>query len=110
MTDRSPSELGTHQPAASTAPSITVAGFVITGAGFLPDQAVVIRIVYTAEDVTDYLTYRTDARGCLDAELPTSPSAGALHITASDHRTDPDGACGLLWSNVQTVRARTGRG
>ena len=110
MNDRSRSDLGTHQSAASTAPILTAAGVVLTGAGFLPDHEVTVRIVYTAEDVTDYLTYTTDARGCLHAELPTSPSAGALQIIATDHRTDPDGVCGLLWSNVQTVGGRTGRG
>jgi len=77
-------------------------------AGFLPDRLVTVRVVYTAEDISDYLTYATDLRGILRAELPTSPGAGALHITATDHRTDPDGACGLLWSNTQMVFTRPG--
>jgi hypothetical protein len=108
LSDPAPSDPGsTHQPAASTAPTITAVGGVITGAGFLPDREVTVRIVYTAEDVSDYLTYTTDLHGNLRGELPTSPAAGALHITATDHRTDPDGACGLLWSNTQMVRTRT---
>jgi hypothetical protein len=98
----------THRPDASTAPTITAVGGVITGAGFLPDREVTVRIVYTAEDISDYLTYTTDLHGNLRAELSTSPAAGALHIMATDHRTDPDGTCGLLWSNTQTVRTRTG--
>ena len=97
----------THQPDASTAPTITAVGGVITGAGFLPDREVTVRIAYTAEGISDYLTYTTDLHGNLRAELSTSPAAGALHITATDHRTDPDGACGLLWSNMQMVRTRT---
>jgi hypothetical protein len=110
MTDPGPSDPGTHQRPASTTPTITAAGGVITGAGFLPDQEVTVRISYIAEDISDYLTYTTDPRGNLHAELPTSPGAGALHITATDHRTDPDGVCGLLWSNTQTVWAPTGPG
>ena len=66
-----------------------------------------MRIVYTAEGISDYLTYITDLHGNLRAELSASPAAGALHITATDHRTDPDGACRLLWSNTQMVRTRT---
>jgi hypothetical protein len=31
----------------------------------------------------------------------------ALHITATDHRTHPDGAGGLLWSNTQNVQPAT---
>jgi hypothetical protein len=98
----------THQPAGCTAPTITAVGGVITGAGFLPDREVTVRIIYTAEDISDYLTYTTDLHGNLRAELSTSPAAGALHITATDHRTDPDGACGLLWSNTQMLRTRSG--
>ena len=98
----------THQPDASTAPTITAVGGVITGAGFLPDREVTVRIAYTAEGISDYLTYTTDLHGNLRAELSTSPAAGALHITATDHRTDPDGACGLLWSNTQMLRTRSG--
>jgi hypothetical protein len=107
MTDPASSGPGTHRLAASTAPTIAAAGCVITGAGFPPDQEVTVRICYTAEDISDYLTYTTDARGNLRAELPTSPGAGALYITATDHRTDPDGVCGLLWSNMQMVRTRS---
>ncbi len=62
-------------------------------------------MTYDAEGVSDYLTYRTDPRGCLDAELAISPHAGALQITATDRRSDPGGACGLLWSNTETVHA-----
>lgn len=86
------------------APTITAtAGNFVTGAGFLPEHDVTIRVTYTAEDISDYLTYTTGPDGDLYAELPTSPATGPLHITATDHRIDPDGACGLLWSNVQTI-------
>lgn len=107
MSDPAPSDLSTPEPSAAAPPTITAtAGYVVTGKGFLPDHDVTIRITYTAEDITDYLTYRTDAGGCLCAELPTSSATGELHISATDHRSDPDAACGRLWSNTQTVRAR----
>jgi hypothetical protein len=107
LTDPAPHHPSTPTPAGLTAPTITAtAGYVITGAGFLPDHDVTIRVTYPAEDISDYLTYMTDAGGDLYAELPTSPATGALHITATDHRSDPDGACGLLWSNTQTLQPR----
>ena len=77
----------------------------ITGVGFLPGHKVTICVTYIAEGISDYLNYTTDLSGYLYAELPTSPGTGALHITATDHRADPDGACGLLWSNTETFRA-----
>ena len=87
------------------APTITATpGYVITGAGFLADHDVTICVTYTAEKISDYLKYTTDPGGNLYAELPISTTTGALHISATDHRTDPDGACGLLWSNTQTVQ------
>ena len=97
MTDPAP-----NKPPAPTISATTE--YLITGAGFLPDHDVTVRVTYTAEDISDYLTYTTDCGGELYAELPTSPTAGLLHITATDHRTDPDGADGLLWSNLHTVR------
>jgi hypothetical protein len=105
------SERGTRgrtspQSHADTAPTIAAdGGYTIAGTGFLPAQEVLVRVVYTAEGVSDYLTYRTDSRGCLNAELPVSPDAGALQISATDRRDDPDGDCGLLWSNTYSVRA-----
>jgi hypothetical protein len=79
-------------------------GYLITGAGFLPDHDVTVRVTYPAEDISDCLTYTTDGRGDLHAELPTSPAARLVHIAATDHRTDPDGACRLLWSNTETLQ------
>jgi hypothetical protein len=91
---------------AAGAPTIAaVAGYTIVGTGFLPEHVVVVRVTYDAEGISDYLTYRADPRGCLDAELPISPHSGALQITATDRRSDPDGPCGLLWSNTEAVRA-----
>jgi hypothetical protein len=106
VTDPAPNNPSTPPPAGLAAPTITArAGYVITGAGFLPDHDVTICVTYTAEDISDYLNYTTDPRGDLSAELPTRPATGALHISATDHRTDPDGACGLLWSNTQIVQS-----
>jgi hypothetical protein len=105
LTDPAPNNPSTPPPAAGVAPTITAtAGHVITGAGFLPDHDVTICVTYTAEDISDYLKYTTGPGGDLYAELPISTTTGALHITATDHRTDPDGACGLLWSNTQTLQ------
>jgi hypothetical protein len=105
VAEPAPTNPGTPVPAAAAAPSIVAtAGYVITGAGFLPDHHVTVRVTYTAEDISDYLSYRTDPGGDLYAVLPTSPATGALRITATDHRADHDGACGLLWSNTRTLR------
>jgi hypothetical protein len=107
MTDPAPSCGSTTPPAAPAAPTITVRnGYIITGAGFLPHHEVTLRVTDTAEDISDYLTYTTDARGDLFAELPTRPANSALHVTATDHRTDPDGSRQQLWSNTQTVCTR----
>jgi hypothetical protein len=103
--DLAPEGPATAQHSAAVAPTITaVRGNVITGTGFLPDHVVVLRLTYAAEDVSDYLTYRTTAGGELYAELPTSPGPGALHVTATDQRTDPHGDCALLWSNTEVLR------
>jgi hypothetical protein len=103
--DLAPNDTRTAQRSAAPAPTITaVRHNIITGTDFLPDHVVVLRLTYPAEDVSDYLTYRTNAGGDLYAELPTSPGPGALHVTATDHRTDPHGACALLWSNTEVLR------
>ena len=103
--DLAPDGPSTAQRSVAAAPTITVVGDnIITGVHFLPDHVVVLRVTYAADDVSDYLTYRTNAGGDLYAELPTSPGPGALHVTATDHRTDPHGACGLLWSNTEVLR------
>jgi hypothetical protein len=65
-----------------------------------------VRVDYAAEDVSDYLAFSTDSGGCLHTELPTSPALGTLTIMATDHRTDPNGEAGLLWSNSETVQSR----
>lgn len=107
MTDPAPIDPSTPGPEASAAPIITVrAGYVVSGVGFLPDHLVTIRVTYTADGVSDYLAFSTDARGALYAELPTSTATGMLRITVTDHRGHPHDACGLLWSNTETVRAR----
>ena len=77
-------------------------GHLVTGFGFLPDHCVAIRITRAGEDIDDYLTYMTDGDGCLHSELPKGV-AGKLYIAATDHRPDPEGACGRLWSNTYTL-------
>jgi hypothetical protein len=89
-------------------PAITVtrAGVVI-GADFLPDHDVTVRITHAGEDISDYLTYTTDRNGHLYAELPATALTGTLQVAASDHRPDPEGTCGRLWSNTYTINAKS---
>ena len=106
MTDPVPDNPSTFPPGALAAPTITVsAGYVVSGVGFLPDHDVTIRVTYTAEDISDYLAYTTDPSGGFHAELPISPTSGALRIAATDYRTEPPGTQGLLWSNTETIGA-----
>ena len=94
-----------HSPAAPHSygtPTISATGHLVTGSGFLPDHNVAIRITRAGEDIDDYLTYVTDGDGYLHSELPSSVT-GTLSIAATDHRRDPDGACGWLWSNACTL-------
>lgn len=78
---------------------------VVRGAGFLANHSVIVRITHAGDDIADYLTYTTDANGCLTAPLPLTAVVGTALITASDHRLDPLGDDGLLWSNTITVTA-----
>ncbi len=86
-------------PHSSVTPTISADGHLVTGSGFLPDHRVAIRITGAGEDIDDYLTYVTDGDGCLHSDLPDGVT-GRLYISATDHRRDPDGACGRLWSNT----------
>jgi hypothetical protein len=92
-------------PHAAKAPKIEVAGIVVTGSGFLPDEIVTIRISRPEDDVSDYLTYPANRVGRLRAELPASAANGTMYIAATDHRPDPGDACGRLWSNTCTLFA-----
>jgi hypothetical protein len=89
-------------PHPSATPTISTDGHLVTGCGFLPDHNVSIRITRAGEDISDYLTYLADGDGYLHCELPTS-ATGKLSIAATDHRPQPDGACGRLWSNTYTI-------
>jgi hypothetical protein len=95
------------RPAATGAPIITATEcqVVVTGAGFLSSHSVTIRITHADDDIADYLTYTTDADGCLTARLPSTALGGTAQISASDHRPNPLGGEGLLWSNTITVTA-----
>jgi hypothetical protein len=85
----------------SDSPTISAQGNLVTGSGFLPDHSVAIRITAAGEDISDYLTYMTDGHGYLHCELPNGATR-KLYIAATDHRPDPEGACGRLWSNTYT--------
>jgi len=83
----------------SAAPNISAHGHLVTGSGFLPDHSIALRITHAGEDITDYVTYATDGDGYVHCEVPDS-AVGRLYIAATDHRSDPEGACGRLWSNT----------
>jgi hypothetical protein len=87
------------------APAIIVTRVgVVIGADFLPDREVTVRITRAGESVSDYLTYTSDPNGDLHAELPATALVGTLQIAATDHRPDPDGHCGRIWSNTYTLK------
>ena len=86
----------------SATPTISAYGHHVTTSGFRPDRNVSIRISRAGENISDYLTYMADGDGDLHCELPNS-ATGTLSIAATDHRPDPDGACGRLWSNTYTL-------
>jgi hypothetical protein len=90
----------------SAGPDITVTpSGVVKGVGFLPDHEVTVGIICPGEDVIDYLSYTTDRNGRLFAELPGTVMTGRPQIAATDHRPNPNGACGRLWSNTYTLDA-----
>ena len=88
-----------HSPAT---PTISVQRHLVTGSGFLPYHTVTVQITRAGEDISDYLTYMADGHGYLHCDLPNG-ATGTLYIAATDHRPDPDGACGRLWSNTYTL-------
>jgi hypothetical protein len=90
-------------PDGGVAPTITGTADGVTGEGFLPGRRVTICVTYIEDDVSDYLSYTAGPDGRLRARVPTSHAPGALRIRATDHRSDPDGECGLLWSNAHTA-------
>jgi hypothetical protein len=99
---------GNHVPAPPVRPTSPVISasrgqVFITGAGFLPNRAVTVRITYIGEDIVDYLTYITDADGRLSAPLPETAVTETVHISVTDHRLDPAGDGGVLWSNTIIV-------
>ena len=101
---------GNHTPARPVRPSRPIISAsrgqaFITGSGFLPNRSVTIRITCIGEDVVDYLTYISDADGGLSAPLPETAVTETGHIAVSDHRPDPAGDGGLLWSNTVIVTA-----
>jgi hypothetical protein len=97
---------GEAESAGVAAPTITAhLDHIVTGAGFLPNCSVTVRVTYVADQASDYLAFSADMCGWLYAELPTSPSNFELHVSATDHRTDPSGGDGLLWSNTAIMPA-----
>jgi hypothetical protein len=75
----------------------------ITGTGFLPNCPVTVRITDGGQGIVDYLTYVSDADGYLSAALPETAIIETGHVAVTDHRPDPAGDGGLLWSNTVIV-------
>jgi hypothetical protein len=99
---------GNHAPAPPVRPagpiiSASRGQVVITGSGFLPNYPVTVRITCSGDEIVDYLTYISDADGCLSAPLPETVVTETGHITVTDHRLDPAGEGGLLWSNTVII-------
>jgi hypothetical protein len=104
---------GNHAPAPPVRPAGPIirafrGQVVITGSGFLPNRPVTVRITCSGDEVVDYLTYVSDAGGGLNAPLPETAVTETGQIVVTDHRPDPDGDGGLLWSNTVIV-TDTGR-
>ena len=91
-------------PHSSAIPTISAQGHFVTGSGFLPYHNVTFKITRAGEDISDYLAYVTDGDGDIHCELLEGVT-GTLHIAVTDHRPDPDGDGGLLWSNTVIVTA-----
>ena len=102
-----PDNQPTARPIGPTGPTICAScgQVLITGSGFLPNRSVTIRIMYSGEDIVDYLTYVSDADGYLSAPLPATAVTETRRIAVTDHRPDPAGDGGLLWSNTVIVAA-----
>lgn len=77
----------------------------VTGSEFLPNHPITVRISQEGDDIDDYVAYITDTQGRLTATLPTTSFTRTAYIAASDHRPDPRGDQGLLWSNTVVVPA-----
>ena len=108
MPTETPGDHAPARPVRPTGPIISASRgqVVITGSGYLPSRSVTMRITYIGEDIVDYLTYVSDADGYLSAPLPETALSETGHITVTDHRPDPDGDGGLLWSNTVVVAHR----
>jgi hypothetical protein len=100
-----PGNQPTAQPIGPTDPIISASrGHVlITGNGFLPNRSVTVRITYIGKDIVDYLTYTSGPDGYLSAPLPETAVSETGHIAVTDHRPDPAGDGGLLWSNTVII-------
>ncbi len=105
MPTDAPGEHALALPVRPTGPIISASRgqVLITGSGFLPNRSVTIRITCSRDDIVDYLTYVSDADGGLSAPLPETAVTETGRIAVTDHRPDPDGEGGLLWSNTVIV-------
>ena len=86
-------------------PAITVTlGYVKFAAAIPPGCEVTVRLTRPGQNVSDYVTYASDRNGDLYAELLGTALSGILEIAATDHRPDPGGQCGRIWSNTCTLK------
>jgi hypothetical protein len=100
-----PTDTPEHVPAPPLRPIISASRgqTLITGRGFLANHPVTVCFMCAAEDVVDCLSYVSGADGCLSAVLPETAITDIGRVNATDHRPDPDGDCGLLWSNTVII-------
>jgi hypothetical protein len=105
MPTDAPGEHAPAPPIRPTAPVITASRgqVLITGAGFRPNCPVILRITYCGDEIVDYLTYISDAHGCISAALPETAIIETVQLAVTDRRPDPAGDSGLLWSNTVIV-------
>lgn len=105
MPTNAPGEHAPAPPVRATGPVISASRshVLITGSGLRPNCPVTVRITYCGEDIVDYLTYISDAHGCMSAPLPETAIIETVQLAVTDRRPDPAVDGGLLWSNTVIV-------
>lgn len=91
MPTHAPGEHAPAPPVRPTGPVISAScgQVLITGAGFRPDCPVTFRITYFGEDIVDYLTYISDAHGCMSTALPETAIIETVQLAVTDRRPEP---------------------
>jgi hypothetical protein len=89
---------GGAESAGVAEPTITAhLDHIVTGAGFLPNCSVTVRVTYGADQASDYLAFSADMCGWLYAELPSAlPTASYVSLPpiTAQTRAGATGCCG----------------